>query len=237
MKVFWFIIITVLAVAIVQGMVCADSLDRPHFSLSSGGDSVYQHFSLHGIVPIGNWFVGIDWTHARNDGEQSSNDLRGRIEGTDHWDIFGYHAFARYGKRSTMAQERILQGGLALDLKLIHTDDVGFHVGLGTYAEHETLEEEYQAVIENASVAFAPRGHLNFRWKGLILQNEVYLHSDFKPYKTHSHFDIQLPLGKVLFFEEFSVSLTGGLEYNITTRHADIDRLQWHWAHQWRWGI
>ena len=239
MKVLWFLIIVFLMMTILQGMVSADIVrpKRPKFSMASGGDSVYQHWTMTGIIPVGNWFGGVQWTHARNDGEQSSNDLRARIEGLDHWNVFGYHTFARYGKRSVMAQDRFFQGGLALDLKLVHTDDVGVHVGLGSYAEHETLQEEYQAVIENASVAVAPRGHLNLRWKGIILQNEALLDSSLKLYKTHSHFEVNIPITKLLFFEQISLVLAGGLEYNRQTKHVDIQPVQWHWAHMLRWGF
>ena len=112
--------------------------DKPTFSLSSGGDTAHQHLSLTGIVPVGNWFGGVQWTHAKDNGERTSNDLRGRIEGMHRWDIWGLNTFGRYGKRSVMAQKHYFQGGLALDVQVVHTDDVGFHVGVGTYAEHET---------------------------------------------------------------------------------------------------
>ena len=211
--------------------------ERPTFSLSSGGDTAFQHWSLTGIVPRGDWFGGLQWTHAKNNGERTSNDLRARIEGMHHWDIWGVHAFGRYGKRSVMAQKHLFQGGLALDLQVVHTDDVGFHVGVGTYAEHETLEAEYQSVLENASLDFGPRGHLNLRWRWIILQNEVLLRPDFKPYKTHSHFEVNIPLVKLFFFEQISLLLAGGLEYNLETKHREIDALQWHWAHMLRWGF
>ena len=211
--------------------------DKPTFSLSSGGDTAHQHWSLTGIVPIGNWFGGIQWTHAKDNGARTSNDLRGRIEGMHRWGIWGVNTYGRYGKRSVMAQKHIFQGGLALDIQVVHTDDVGFHVGVGTYAEHETLEAEYQAVLENASLDFGPRAHLNLRWRAIILQNEVLLGSDFKPYKTHTHFEVNIPIVDLFFIEKISLVIAGGVEYNLKTKHRDIDALQWHWAHMLRWGF
>ena len=211
--------------------------ERPTFSLSSGGDTAHQHWSLIGIVPLGESFAGVQWTHAKDNGERTSNDLRARVEGMHRWGIWGLNGFGRYGKRSVMAQKHYFQGGFGLDIQVVHTDNVGFHVGVGTYGEHETLEEEYQAVLENASLAFGPRAHLNLRWRAILLQNEVLLDSGFKPYKTHTHLEVNIPILDLFFIEQISLVIAGGLEYNLLTKHEDIDALQWHWAHMLRWGF
>ena len=237
LKYIWLAIFFMLAIVLVHGMVFADfvSSDGLAFDVTSGGDKAHQHYLLTGTVPMFGGYAGFQWAHARNDGEQSSNHFKARIEGSKHWGRVGVQAYGRYGKRSTMAQDRLLEGGLALDLKLVDTEDVGVNVGLGSYAEHETLKTEYQAVIENASVEIAPRGHLNLRWKRVSLLNEVFLSQDFKAYNTRTHGSVEIPLLKILFFEQIYLIVSGDIEYDSRTKHVDIESLQWNWAHRLQW--
>ena len=207
----------------------------PTFDMASGGDTAHQHYRFTGIVPVLNGYAGFQWTHARDGGDLSSNHLKARIEGSHHWNWIGVHAYGRYGKRSTMAQDSVFNGGLSVDLKLVDTEDWGVNAGLGTYGEHETLEEEYQAVIENAYFEVGPRGHLDVRCRWIVVQNEVFLRQDFKSYYTRTHAEIEIPIAKILFFNRIYLVVSGDMEYNSLAKHIDIESLHWNWDHRLRW--
>ena len=208
---------------------------RPAFDFNSGGDTGHQHYMVRGIAPMLGGYAGFEWRYAKDGGEESSNHFKARAEVLKHWKWLGGYVYARYGKRSTMAQDRLLQGGLALDLKLVDSEDLGVNVGLGSYAEHELLEAEYQAIIENASVEIAPRCHLNLRWQHVVVLNEVFLSEDFERYRTRTHVEIRIPIAKLFFFERFYLVVSGDAEYDSRTKHIDIESFQWNWAHRLQW--
>ena len=210
--------------------------DRPSFDFTSGGINDIQHVSVGGVIPLKalDGYVGGQWIHTAE-----AHHAKARIEAGHDFGLLGVRFYARYGKNSVMQPDPTITGGGYVHADLIETDTIGINVGIGLWAdkrlEKDILAEDADADVEKDAIGKGFYKSLKLRYRSLNVHSEFLPTHDFESWLLRITPSVEVPLFKVLFFEQVSAVLTGGVEYHSDTGDADFEPLQYHWTHQLRW--
>lgn len=212
--------------------------DRPSFGFSGGGINDPGNWTLSGTMPfsfIGGQ-IGARYIHDNiPDIETSRTHLRAYGQMGKEWGRVGVHAYGRYGRESVMIQKGLWHGGANVEVKLLELNALTLHIGTGTWAETQTLLEEYEQSLhpDGSGVDFGPRAHLTLKHT-YFTANTTFLLNNDKTYRVHSFVDAEIPVGKVLLIEQLFLAVSGGIDYWSETKHIEIEPVNWNWKHELR---
>ena len=217
-----------------------DNLD---VSFNTHGNIDYHAWDVSATYPLDfiNGYIGAEWMRSKESDNMENPDdhhyLRARLEGGYQKGIFGLMFYGRYGKRSTIFQNSLFQGGSFIHLDIIQKTSLKFNIALGAWLSDEELSAKYDV---DPGLKWGYQTHLNFNVKELInVYAEFLPEHDIKDYRVRVLPTLTIPISKIglLNLNLISFQVSGEIYYDSLTHHADIKPWQWQWKNGLKFGF